>query len=263
MKSDFESLQKNILSCRKLAIALSGGLDSSVLAAFSAKVLGAKNCLAITAVTPYMALSETSDARDLCKKIGVELVEISYEKVFDEIILNPPDRCFLCKTKLFSQIKSIASSRGFETVADGTNADDIGDYRPGMAALKNLKIASPFLEAGLGKDAIRALAMELKLGIESKSAYACLLTRFEHGAEISNSQIRKVEAAENILRSAGFDGVRVRVHSDSARVELKKSDLQTLDFPRIALLSEKIKELGFKFVSLDLSGYVRGNMNRL
>ena len=247
----------------RIAVALSGGLDSSVLAAFAAEILGARNCLALTARAPYMVARELAAARALCEKSGVELVDIDLSDAFSLISGNPPDRCFVCKTRIFSALKTAAAERGIGRLCDGTNADDLSDYRPGMAALKNLGVESPFLEAGLGKAEIRALAESMGLECAREEASACLMTRFETGANVGPELLRRVERAEEILRAAGFPGARARAHcaGELLRIELPERFLSRLSAGSLSPLALELKALGFKFVSLDLLGYRRGNMN--
>lgn len=256
-----ENLKKLIGAYGKMAVALSGGLDSSVLLAFCARELGAQNCLAVTAKTPYMMLEELSDAARLCEKLGVEYAVIESE-IPESIRKNPPDRCYLCKRELFESAKRAAHARGFEILADGTNADDTSDYRPGMRALRELGVKSPFLECGMGKGGIRKLAREMDMSVADKPSYACLLTRLEHGADADIETLRRVDMAETYIRHLGFKAVRVRVHGGLARIELEPSKIREFCVSGIMeAVSAELKKLGFKNVALDLDGYKRGAMN--
>lgn len=245
----------------RVAIALSGGLDSSVLLAFAASVLGPGQCLAVTARTPYMMQVELKEAAGLCRHLGVEHLELELP-VPSEIRDNPPLRCYLCKKALFSALVDEANRRGFGLVADGTNLDDDGDYRPGRKALAELHIASPLREAGLGKDRIRELGRQLGLdaSLVGKPAYACLLTRLEHGASVDEDDLRRIDRAEEFLRQSGFPACRVRVHGRLARIEVPAADRSRL----LAVANETavfFNTLGFSHSCLDLEGYKQGGMN--
>jgi len=258
-----DKMRDYIKSLGRVAIALSGGLDSSTLLRLCADVLGAKNCLAVTAHTPYMMSKEREAAHELCDSLGVEYLEISMG-IPQSILNNPPERCYLCKTEIFSRLVSLARLKGFENIADGTNSDDVCDYRPGMRALKELGVISPLLDCGVGKSQIRKIARSYKMAVSEKPAYACLMTRLEHGELADESVLANIDKAENFLRGLGFDSVRVRVHSQCARIEIDKSKIG--DFcvrENMDKVSEKLKSFGFKFVSLDLCGYSRGAMNEI
>lgn len=254
-----------VRDCGRLAVALSGGLDSSVLLAFAVDVLGADRCLALTAKTPYMMSSEQKDAGVLCGKLGVRHLVVDMP-VPVSIAGNPPMRCYECKKAVFNELIGVAGREGFVFVADGTNSDDDPTDRPGMRALKELGIISPFADAGLGKDGIRELGKALGLGadIVNKPAYACLLTRLQHGVMFTPDDLRVVDEAENYLRGLGFPSVRVRVHGKLARIELPEEAMPLFfegggrDKAVVFL-----RGLGFEYVSLDLQGYRQGSMNKI
>ena len=259
MNSKIQKLKLAIADIGKVAIALSGGLDSSVLIAFCAEVLGASNCIALTATSPYMMNSETLRSGELCKKLGVKQIFVPFE-ISDEIKNNPPNRCYLCKKNIFSALQKTAIQEGFNILCDGTNADDLSDYRPGMKAIKELDVHSRFLESGLGKADISELAKELK--IEVSPAYACLLTRLEHNKPIDVNMLSNIDRAEEYLKSIGFNGVRVRLHGECARIEIQQNDFDRFCQKQIfSDVSAKMLKLGFKHTALDLSGYSRGSMN--
>lgn len=262
MNTKLEVLGKLLKSRGKAAVALSGGLDSSALLAFSAKTLGAENCIAITANLPYSMGAEIADAKNLCGSLGVRLLEIRRDTIPAEIENNPPDRCYLCKRAIFSELKAAAKNAGFPYVCDGTNADDLSDYRPGMRALKELEIASPLLECGIGKQELRQLAREMRLKVAEKPAFACLLTRLEHGRKIETATLAKIDAFETFMRANFTDNVRARVEGESVRLECPPDA-----FEKIARNAEAVAQkaygLGFKRCSLDLGGYKRGSMNKV
>ncbi len=258
-------LEKYFVEKSKVAVALSGGLDSSALLACAAKVLGSENCLALTVDAPFMMSRELSESRGVSKMLGVRRVEVKMG-IPHSIRKNPPMRCFFCKMEMFSRLKSEANLNGFSVLCDGTNFDDNSDYRPGIRAAKELGIESPFLNLGIGKAEISELALECGLGksFAGKPAYACLMTRFECGMEISPELLRRIDEAENFIRSMGFDLVRVRAHGgDLARVEVAPERIRDFDGAAMSEVSKALKSLGFKYVSLDMSGYLKGSMNSI
>ncbi|WP_302014258.1 ATP-dependent sacrificial sulfur transferase LarE [uncultured Akkermansia sp.] len=260
----FERLSAVLLRGERIAIALSGGLDSSVLLAAAADILGAEHCLALTAQTPYVMEEEMRDSAELCRRLGVRQEKLSFP-IPASIADNPPLRCYLCKHALFSALKARAAEEGFPLLADGSNMDDLGDYRPGRKALQELGIVSPFLEASMDKADIRRLARELGLpeSISGKPAYACLLTRLEHNRPVTEAMLKRVDTAETFLRSLGLKGCRVRVHGeDLARIELPEEErLLFLNRELAGPVAHRLRELGFRHIALDLEGYSRGSMN--
>lgn len=259
MNSENKKLAETVSEYGKVAVALSGGLDSSALLAFCADVLGAENCLAVTARSPYMMASETARSESLCRRLGAEWLPLDFQ-ISEQLRNNPPERCYICKNIIFSKIKEETFSRGFKILCDGTNADDLSDYRPGMRALKELEVASPFLECGIGKSGIREIAAQF--GIAATPACACLLTRIEHGETVSEDCLRRIDEAENFIKTLGFENIRVRLHGGCARIETDKSYFDGFCSKNIfSTVHEKLKDLGFKYVSLDLNGYERGSMN--
>lgn len=260
-----DRLERDLTARERVAVALSGGLDSSVLLACAVSVLGAQNCLALTANTPYMMHEEIEESRRLCLRLGVEHICLKLQ-VPAGIENNPPDRCYLCKKSVFTKLKALAARSGFSCLVDGTNHDDLSDYRPGMRALQELEIINPFKEAGMGKAEIRELGRKLGLdeSLVRKPAYACLLTRLEHDRPFSEEDLYRVDAAESWLRVRGFPACRVRVHGKLARIELDRSAWPSFLHGGIAWQAElAFQEMGFEFVTLDLKGYTRGSMNRM
>jgi uncharacterized protein len=204
-----------------------------------------------------MALAETIGARTLV----VDTEETDILK-FRE---NPPDRCYFCKTELFSKLGTIASEHGIRWIADGTIVDDIGDFRPGMKAKSELSVRSPLLEAGLSKQEVRELSRHLGLPTWDKPSFACLSSRFPYGMEITKESLAQVDSAETILRDAGFRAFRVRFHDKrTARIELGADELQRmLDDDLRREIVRSLKETGFTYVTLDLQGYRTGSMNEV
>ena len=177
---------------------------------------------------------------------------------------NPPDRCYICKRALFSNMIGVAADNGFDHVAEGSNMDDMGDYRPGMKAISELNVLSPLCEAGLTKADIRALSKEMGLPTWNKPSFACLATRFVYGEKITTDKLRMIEKAEQRLMNLGFSQFRVRCHGNLARIEVKPTEFGMIMSPDMAsYLNEYLQELGFKYVTLDLGGYVTGSMNKV
>lgn len=256
----YNELIKYLKGLGKVVLAFSGGVDSTFLLRASKEALG-DNVKAITILSPYIPKWEIAEAKELVKELGVQH-EIIEAPIIDLIKFNPEDRCYLCKTAVFSMILSIAKEQGYDSVIDGTNFDDISDYRPGLKALKELKVKSPLLECKLTKAEIRAFSKELGLNTWDKPPYACLLTRIPYGNELKVEDFEKIESAEKYMMSIGFRAVRVRCHGDLARVEVAKSDRSKLfDEELLDTIAEKIKECGFKYVTLDLQGYRVGSFN--
>jgi pyridinium-3,5-biscarboxylic acid mononucleotide sulfurtransferase len=245
-----------------LAVAFSGGVDSSFLAAVAARELG-ERALAVTALSPTYPEHEQREAAELAAELGIrhEVVE-SNELDIQGFAENPVDRCYYCKSELFEVVREVAGRYGIERIADGTNADDMSDYRPGRRAACEQGVLSPLLEAGLGKEDIRALSRELGLQTASKPAFACLASRFPYGSQITEEKLRSIDRMESVLRELGFTQIRVRHHGDMARIELDPAELpRAADEAVRARIVETGRVAGFRYVALDLQGYRTGSMN--
>lgn len=245
----------------KLAVAYSGGVDSTFLLKVAEAILG-KQAIAITARSSYIAKREIEEAQELAKKNGFNMQILDF-KLSDEITNNPQDRCYLCKKAIFGEIKANAEKQGVFIVADGSNADDVKDYRPGMRALKELNIKSPLMDSGITKAEIRKWSRLLSLDTWDKPAYACLLTRLPYDVPILEQDLRMIENAESFIMDKGFKAIRVRKHGDVARIEVEMSYMN--DFLNIALMKEiskHLKSIGFSYVTLDLEGYQMGSFNK-
>ena len=241
----------------------SAGLQVGPMAMFGWTVRGEREVyyVALTVAAPYMATGEIADAKALTAQLGVQhrVLELPMPAA---IAHNPPDRCYLCKRALFAELKSIAIAEGFAWLADGSNRDDLADYRPGMRALRELAIRSPLLEADLGKAEIRRYARALNLPVWDKPASACLLTRLPHGTEVRFELLRRVEAAETALRALGFSTVRVRCHDDLARIEVDRAEqVRLLDESIGGEVVAALTGCGFRYVTVDLQGYQMGSFN--
>lgn len=248
----------------KVAVALSGGLDSSVLLALAVDELGAENCLAVSAVTPYMMAGETGAARKLCRDLGVGRREVQ-SGIIDEIRFNPEDRCYLCKRFLFTRAVQVARDSGFLVLVDGTNIDDLGDHRPGRRALAELGVRSPWLEAGVGKAGIRGIALRLGMGEwAGKAASACLLTRLRHGERVEEALLARIDAAEETLKALGIRQCRVRVELGGRLARIEAGDNEGVNLVATGGREQvvaRFRELGFEWVTLDLGGYRMGSNN--
>lgn len=245
-----------------VAVAFSGGVDSTFLLKVAHDTLKDK-AIAITARSSSFPEREFRDATEFAKKIGVKHVIIDSEELnIEGFSDNPVNRCYICKRELFSRMLDYARSSGIKYVADGSNVDDTGDYRPGMEAIRELGIVCPLREAGLGKEDIRALSREMKLPTWDKPSFACLVSRIPYGEKITRERLQAIDEMERFLLDLGFRQVRVRSHGNLARIEVaaeERSKFFNADL--MDRVSEKIKEFGFTYVTLDLRGYRTGSMN--
>lgn len=245
----------------KVVVAFSGGVDSTFLLALAVKVLGKDNVLAAVGVSPSLAGREHDEARQLAAQIGARLVEVpTGEMDKAEYAANPKNRCYYCKSDLFCRLKALAQREGFSAVAAGANADDTGDFRPGMQAGKELGVVNPLLEAGLTKADIRAASKLLGLPTWSKPSYACLASRVPYGQAITPEKLSRIERAEYVLRDLGFAGCRVRDHGPVARIEVPADMLAQAVTVREKIV-DPLKQLGYQYVALDLQGFRSGSMN--
>jgi uncharacterized protein len=241
-------------------VAFSGGVDSTFLL-HRAHTLKKSGIIGITVRTPYIPSREINEAIEFTNSFGIKHKIIDID--FPELIRNNPiDRCYLCKKTIFTDLLNFARENKYQYVIDGTNADDTGDFRPGIAALKELGIRSPLLEAGLSKKDIRESSRVADLDIWDKPAMACLLTRIPYDTEITEGALRLVENAENMLLELGFPGTRVRVHGDLARIECMPGYIEKIIHnPDREHIISNLKKIGFRYVSLDLEGYRTGSSN--
>ncbi|MDR2098129.1 MAG: ATP-dependent sacrificial sulfur transferase LarE [Spirochaetaceae bacterium] len=244
------------------AVAFSGGVDSSFLCHAAVAALGGK-ALAVTIVSPMLPQSEIDCAKRIASLTGIRHILVNEDQIDEEVAANPHDRCYYCKKIEFSKIIETARENGAERVFDGSNTDDLNDYRPGLRALSELKVSSPLREAGLNKAEIRELSKRFGLPTWNKPAFACLASRIPYGERIDRRKLSRIEKAEDLLRAEGFVQFRVRSHGDIARIEVAREERrhffneETLD--RIA---SGIKGLGFLYAAFELEGYAMGSLNR-
>ncbi|MBQ9344534.1 MAG: biotin synthase BioB [Kiritimatiellae bacterium] len=254
-------LSSLLRSFGSVAIAYSGGTDSTFLLKVAHDVLGEK-CVAFMVVSPFLPRRDLASARAWCQAEGIRLVELAANPTTDpQVAVNPPDRCYFCKKNDFSLILEAARKESLAVVCDGTNLDDLADYRPGAQAVAELGVRSPLRECGLAKAAIRDLSRQLGLPTWNQPAAACLASRIPYGETITPEKLRLVDAAEDILQAAGFRQVRVRLHGGKlARIEVPPADMSRLLARREDLLAQ-LSALGLPYVSLDLEGYRMGSLN--
>ena len=245
----------------KVVLAFSGGVDSTFLLKIALEELGAANVLAVTGQSPTYPAWEFAEAQELARTLGARQLIIATEELAqDDFAANPPERCYFCKQELFSRLAEIALQEGAKHILDGTNLDDLGDFRPGRKAARELGIVSPLLEAGLTKDDIRFFSRQLGLTTWDKPACACLSSRFPYGTRITSDKLSQVEAGEDFLRSLGFRQFRLRHHGDVVRIEIDREEFPRL-LARADEVARELKATGFTYVALDLEGYRTGSMN--
>ena len=265
MNELYKKLCDAIRPLESVAIGFSGGVDSAVVTAAAAQTLGVENVLAVTADSESLARRELEDAKWAAEELAIrhEIISTSELQCADYSD-NPPDRCFFCKEELWRKVRVLADERGLKRLADGVNADDVSDHRPGIRAGDEAGVAHPLAEAGMTKEQVRSLARALGLSNWDRPAQACLSSRFPYGEKLTEEGLRRVEAAEEFLRKMGLTELRVRSHGSIARIEVPEQQFEVvMEDWRRKMIVEFLKDLGFGYVALDLQGLRSGSMNEV
>ncbi len=272
LENKIKNLKDNIKNMKAVYVAFSGGVDSTFLLAVAKEVLDDK-VVAVNVKGPNFTKAEGDFAKKFCEKLGVKLITVDKSnEIMEAISKNNSDRCYVCKKAIFTELVMAAknecingagtSKEGCWKVVDGSNLDDLSDYRPGRKATKELGVLSPLEEAGLYKSEIRQGLKEMGIEIWDKPAFACLASRIPTGTEITIEKLKQIEGCEDILREIGFTQIRVRHHGDTARIEIEDSEFKlALQRDIRKRIVEDFRDQGFRYVALDLAGYAMGNMN--
>ena len=262
MEDKVDRLKNRLIEFKSAVIAFSGGVDSTFLARIAKDVYG-DNLLLITATSSTYPFYELEEAKSLAGLLGIKHKIINSEELdIPGYSDNPPDRCYYCKSELFDKINFIASQEGYEVVFDGSNTDDLSDFRPGMKAKHEKGVKSPLADSGFTKSDIRHFSGILNLPTASKQSYACLASRFPYGEKITKEKLERVGKAEFEIRKLGFSQFRIRSHDNLARLEFIPSEMDKA-WSIKSQLTEIIKKSGFSYITLDLTGYRTGSMNEV
>jgi pyridinium-3,5-biscarboxylic acid mononucleotide sulfurtransferase len=258
--SDCKSL---ISSYERVAVAYSGGVDSSLLVKLCADVLGSSNVTAITGVSQTYTEEEKKVAQEITGKFGIELILLQTDELESDLFAsNPTNRCYHCKKELYNKITEVAKNKNIQYILDGTNADDLSDYRPGRKAAEEFGVLSPFVTTGITKSDIRNLSYTFGLPTWDKPANPCLASRVPYGIRITDEILRKIESGERFLKKFGFKNVRLRHHNEIARIEISPCDFsKILNSENGKEINGFLKKLGYKWVAIDLEGYRTGSLN--
>lgn len=246
----------------RIVVALSGGVDSSTVAALAERALGEK-ALAVTAVSETLPERELEEAREVAREIGIRHRLLEFSELVDaQFRENTASRCYFCQSMRFDQLGEIAQRLDYEVVAAGTNASDSGDHRPGLQAMDERRVYQPLLDYEIEKEGVRRIARWLGLSVWDKPAKACLSSRIPHGLRVTEDRLRRIEAAEEVLYDHGFRQLRVRDHEGLARIEVAPQEMdRLLEADVLGSIAEGIRKAGFQEVTVDLGGYLSGNLN--
>lgn len=265
LDAKYDHLKQRLGELDRVVVAFSAGVDSTLVLKAAVDALGRENVLAVTGDSASVPRAELAHAAELAEQIGVEHVMVATDE-FDkaEYLANPEDRCYHCKTTLYEHLGRLATQRGYGGIVNGTNADDLGDYRPGLRAAAESEVFSPLADAGLGKAQVRALSKMLGLATFDKPASPCLSSRVPYGEPITPEKLRMIEEAEKFLRDMGIPECRVRHHETLARIEVPSEFFERLLQPDLAeRLHAHFRSLGYDYVTLDLAGFRSGSLNEV
>ena len=264
LKSKYHAVENILKEMGSVAVAFSGGVDSTLLLKIANKVLSEK-ALAIYAESPLQPEREKNEVMNFADKLGVKLISFQIDELkHDAFKSNPPNRCYYCKSLIFTKIGELAKKNNFEFVVDGSNHDDYNDFRPGARALKERGVRSPLQEAGLTKDEIRELSRHLDLPTWDKDALACLATRIPYGEAVTEEKLRMIDRAEEVLINNGFRNVRARFYGDTVSVEVRHDQIKLFSDKSLynQILAE-MKSIGFSKMNIDPKGYRQGSLNEV
>lgn len=264
-REKYEKLQERLreLTRRDACLAFSGGVDSALLLVMASRAAGENktNLLAVTFDTELHPRADIQLAAELASEAGAEHVILTVRELDNpEILDNPPQRCYICKRYLFEKLCDLARKRGISTILEGTNADDLSQYRPGLRAVRELGIYSPLSECGITKEEVRSFSEKLGISVAKRPSTPCMATRLPYGTRITQELLSRIEKGEEFIRSRGYRNVRLRIHGSVARIEIDREDIVRAA-AEAELLAKKIKELGFDYVTLDLAGFRSGSMD--
>lgn len=263
LESKEKKLEEYLRGLGSVAVSFSSGVDSTYLLKKAKEVLG-ENVIAITVSLNSCPKRELDESIEFCKKENIKQIIINFDELqIEGFADNPKNRCYICKRAIFSKIKEVAKENNIENIVEGSNIDDLGDYRPGLQAIKELDIKSPLEYAGLNKEEIRELSKKLNLPTWDKPSFACLATRFVYGEKITKEKLEMIDKAEQLLLDIGLKQVRVRLHDKIARIEVNQDEIEKItNEENRKIITKKLKEYGFSYITLDLEGYRTGSMNK-